>query len=593
MTDDSKSPPPNFFRKVARFVANPTTDWAELSRPAEDSLESEYAKSEIKAMVERKRRNDFVRKREFDMLRKIRREGTSGVEMIGSSNLDSESRATDSAKPDREVKAKIDAIEQQMVGESLRKHAASQSHSPSFYNATTQPASMDEAPSRERFAADTISSEVIEAARASAQPPTHPVVLTSAVSPSSSTPSPAAAKPLSPLNLGTGTDFSDPFALDVSEVVHDPELDEAVIAFANADFDQCEISLSALIASGGRRNDHVETWMVLFDLYRATDQHAKFEPLALDFAQHFGQSAPQWFSLPKLVAQANAQAAAGAASKKAAKAAPAKSASPAPDITVGWACPAVLDEEALSQLRSQVLQMPLPWVLDWSALSSIDPQGCHQLSLILRGWATQTYEMRWIGAQHLLLLLQEAAPVGSRDADPAYWLLRLDVLRLLGRNDQFDEAAIDYCVTYEVSPPSWEPAKCKVTDSDEQSVTSTTAAQLSKVSDVSTTFVESRFNDETAMLEVASLELSGQLVGDIGPTLSGLDESLGKASVLNISCATLIRVDFIAAGDLLNWVLARRGESRIIHFEEANRLVALFFGAMGINEHARVRLRNV
>lgn len=579
MSDDAKTPP-GFLRKVARFVANPTTDWAELSTPPEDGAESEYAKSEIKAMIERKRRNDFVRKREFDMLRKIRRDGVSGGDLVGVSNLDSESRATDSAKPDREVKAKIDAIEQQMVGESLRKHAASQSHTPSFYNATTLPAGMDEAPSRERFDTDTISAEVIDAARSAGAPP-NPIVLTAAVS-----------SPLSPLNASAGTGFSDPFAMDVSEVVHDPELDEAVIAFANADFDQCEKSLSALITSGGRRADHPETWMVLFDLYRATDQHAKFEPLALEFAQNFGQSAPQWFSLPKQVALANAAAA--EAAKRAVAAKPAAAPSPeAQAPAVGWACPATLDEDALAQLRSQILQMPLPWVLDWSALAHIDAQACHQLSLVLRSWAAETYEMRWIGAQHVLNLLQDAAPAGTRDADPAYWLLRLDMLRLLGRSDQFDEVAIDYCVTYEVSPPSWEAARCKVVNSEEQSLTSTTAAQLSKVSDVSTTFVESGFHDEPAMLEVASLELSGQLVGDIGPVLSRLDESLGNATVLNITCAYLIRVDFIAAGDLLNWVLARRGENRIIQLEEANRLVALFFGAMGINEHARVRLRNV
>ena len=41
-------------------------------------------------------------------------------------------------------------------------------------------------------------------------------------------------------------------------------------------------------------------------------------------------------------------------------------------------------------------------------------------------------------------------------------MLRLEVLRLANRPDQFDEAAIDYCVTYEVSPPSWERAKCTV-----------------------------------------------------------------------------------------------------------------------------------
>lgn len=63
--------------------------------------------------------------------------------------------------------------------------------------------------------------------------------------------------------------------------------------------------------------------------------------------------------------------------------------------------------------------------------------------------------------------------------------------------------------------------------------------------------------------------------------------------MVSVSCARLIRVDFIAAGDLLNWVLARRGESRSVHFVDAHRLLALFFGAMGINEHAKVQVRKV
>ena len=37
----------NFLRKVVKFVANPTTDWAELDAPASDHPESGYAKAEI------------------------------------------------------------------------------------------------------------------------------------------------------------------------------------------------------------------------------------------------------------------------------------------------------------------------------------------------------------------------------------------------------------------------------------------------------------------------------------------------------------------------------------------------------------------
>jgi hypothetical protein len=38
-------------------------------------------------------------------------------------------------------------------------------------------------------------------------------------------------------------------------------------------------------------------------------------------------------------------------------------------------------------------------------------------------------------------------------------------------------------------------------------------------------------------------------------------------------------------------VLQRRSENRSVVFLDSHRLVALFFGAMGINEHAKVKVR--
>src|ERR1700712_4313967 len=127
----------SFFRKVVKFVANPSTEWAELGVPSEESRESDFAKGELKAMIERKRRNDFVRKREFDMLRKVRREGLSSEQLAalgGSSRIDdSEGRMEISgAKADTGIKTKIDEIEQQMVGDH---YGGSQRRGPEFYNA--------------------------------------------------------------------------------------------------------------------------------------------------------------------------------------------------------------------------------------------------------------------------------------------------------------------------------------------------------------------------------------------------------------------------------------------------------------------------
>ena len=575
----------SFFRKVVRFVANPATDWADLGTKQDDTRELDLEKSELKAMVERKRRNDFARKREFDMLRKVRREGLSPEQLaaLGSSSRldDSEARQSESAsaRPEGGVKAKIDEIEQQMVGGTF---SPSGRRNTGFFNAPTEPAVLA------RSGLPPPSGGVPLDAQREELPALPPLPDLDIAPVEAQAPVFAAPglPPLAPLSLATAGDtgeFEHRFGVEISEVVHDPDLDEAVIAFANADFSQCEQSLSELTGAGGARAQHAETWLVLFDLYRATGQQQRFETLASDYAHQFGWSAPQWFSLPKLVSDAVADAASADRSS---------ASSAAISGEVGWVCPELLDIDAVARLRSQTLQMPLPWVFDWAALRSIDAEAATQLSSLFRHWAKQQLEMRWMSGENLFAALQDAAPTGVRDADPAFWQARLDALRLDNRADQFDEAAIDYCVTYEVSPPSWERTRCNVRIGGSNLNTHT--PPLSMVSQVSTGFMESGLVDDTVSgTQVASIELSGQLVGDISGTLERLNSQLGKSQVVNVSCARLIRVDFIAAGDLLNWVLIKRGESRMVQFVDAHRLVALFFGAMGINEHAKVQVRKV
>ena len=53
-----------------------------------------------------------------------------------------------------------------------------------------------------------------------------------------------------------------------------------------------------------------------------------------------------------------------------------------------------------------------------------------------------------------------------------------------------------------------------------------------------------------------------------------------------------MRIDFTAAGTLLNWVTARQAEGRQVQFVEVHRLVAAFFTVIGISEHARVGVRH-
>ncbi len=632
----------SFFRKVVRFVANPATDWSEVNARPDD--EQDLERSELKAMVERKRRNDFVRKREFDTLRRLRRDGLSPEQLAalgGSSKVDdSEVRMADnsvSARVDSGVKAKIDEIELQMVGDggrqvrepALRRPEPTPArsvppvaqHPTDFYLAPTEPVSFDPGkavrspgsagaarpdnpalghlpplPAASPPAAPLAWGEGPGGLASEADGPTlrlpsrghdargsgwgAPGGMSGGSSGGSSSPPSGARQPAqggSDLRPGAGlpqadTSFSTSsrFAVEVNEVVHDAELDEAVIAFANADFNQCEHALVALVKPDAARHRHPDTWHVLLDLYRATGQQVKFEALSLDYAHLFGRSSPQWYSLPKRLADATADARPDTRGVKG---------------DVGWISPAQLDVDAVAKLRSVTLQLPLPWVLDWSALERVDVEAAGQLQALFRQWAPQIIDMRWLGSERLLATLQEAAPTGVRDADPAFWMARLEALRLANRPDQFDETAIDYCVTYEVSPPSWEKASCQVRASGAGQHTS--VPPMSIVGEVASRFMESGLSDEAGG-EVTTVDLAGQLAGDISGTLQEIDRKLGNASLVQVSCARLIRVDFIAAGDLLNWVLAKRTEQRSITFVDAHRLVALFFGAMGINEQAKV-----
>jgi ABC-type transporter Mla MlaB component len=354
-----------------------------------------------------------------------------------------------------------------------------------------------------------------------------------------------------------------------------------VIAFAGGDFAGCEKALQALIGPRGERRDHDETWLVLFDLYRAIGQQAKFETVTMEYVERFHRSAPQWFSLPRQLAEATKKPEGGKAMTGG----------------IGWVCPPNLDGEAVSRLDALSMQLPSPWVMDWTALVSVDVEGASRLQKLFVAWSSQPLSMNWIAGDKLFNVLHETAPTGVRDADPVYWMLRLEALRLAHRPDQFDEVAIDYCVTFEVSPPSWENARCKAQlMGNTQNPQNTQTLSLSVVGEATTSFMDTSMLNEDeppAPVQITSVELAGQLSGDLAELLARLTKQVGDSRVVRISCALLMRVDFVAAGDLLNWVAQRHAEGREIVFHETHRLVALMFGAMGINETARVQLRHV
>jgi len=109
----AKEDPKRLFSKVAKFVRNPLKDWSELDDAADTAApETGYSREMLKEMIERRQRNDFVRRREFDMLRKMRRREAAGDrDAAAPVSVDSTSGKNDGRAL---TLKKIDEIEEQM-----------------------------------------------------------------------------------------------------------------------------------------------------------------------------------------------------------------------------------------------------------------------------------------------------------------------------------------------------------------------------------------------------------------------------------------------------------------------------------------------
>ena len=574
--------------KVAKFVRHPTKDWAELDQP-EPEQDSGYSKQSLKEMIERKRQNDFVRRREFDQLRKLRR----NEPIAASDQADRPSSFHSSMASNQDERAttikKIDEIEAQMSKQWWKgKH--DEAATPDVGHKAVDP-SMHSGPKR-----------IVE---------TFPPTQTSELNPDFHQ-NPSAeyestqmgltaheeldqealdAKP-SAWAAGTGLldesvsgfTISKLFSAELSDTQADPDLEEAAIRFANGDDAGAEAGLLAVLqqVNTSRPESADGCAAALFDLYRATGQQASFDRVAIDYAQRFGRSAPAWFSLPELLGHKSAKL-------------PAERPW-APDAPFDWKCPAQLDLKSVQALADGLAQGTALCVLDWSRLDAVSPEAGQALAALFARCCGQPMQMRFRGADMLEQKLRSFTPSGQRQVESFWWALRLDALRILRLQDEFELAALDYCVTFEVSPPPWENALCDC--AVEQGAA--TPAFGGEAMGFEPPGNRRGFTDRTGPVTqplptdaapISVVELSGDVLGDAADALDQLQAGLQGGDRLVISCAHLIRVDFSAAGSILNWVAMRQAEGCQVQFREVPRLVAAFFNVIGINEHARVVVR--
>jgi len=329
-------------------------------------------------------------------------------------------------------------------------------------------------------------------------------------------------------------------------------IEETAILFANGLIEPAEAGLRAAIESDALGDAAQRGWLMLFELLQQRNDKAAFESLTIEYVLRFESSPPAWIEYKD---EAPARAPAG----------PAKPAGAALIVL-----PEAIDAgvvKHLEQLKQQSL-VHQSITVDMSNVRMVDMVGAELLLRVIHAFKRASHDLTVVGADLLITPLRAAVEAGRRDSGDAVWMLLLEVFRLLNRQHDFEETGIQYCITYEVSPPSWEPAP----------------------SNLKTREAQPRAPQAVEAV-VEGLQWRGTLRGEGDPHFGRLIAQARIDKQIVVDCTYLRRVEFATATAMLSMLTKIRQAGAAVEFRNVNYLIAALFSLLGIDAVAQIQLR--
>lgn len=340
-------------------------------------------------------------------------------------------------------------------------------------------------------------------------------------------------------------------------------VDESAILFANGQEIAAEQVLRAGIASDDLGHATQNAWLMLLEIFNQRGDRNEFEQMSGQYAHKFGSSAPTWIDYMAAsevrppAAQAPALVVPGAAGGP-----------PSVRLPVSVDANVIKTLEQLKTLAATHASLRL----DASGTRSVDLVGAELLLRVVSAFKRASHELVIVGAEQLINPLRAVIEPGRRDASDAGWMLLLEILRLLGRQHEFEETGIQYCITFEVSPPQWEPPPPNLKASP--AVASAPVA-------------------EPAGAPVADgpLNWRGVIENEGEPWFGRMAAEARQNKELRVDATQLRRMAFSAASALLTLVMKLQQGGATVEFRNINPLVGALFQLLGITAVASVHLR--
>ena len=319
--------------------------------------------------------------------------------------------------------------------------------------------------------------------------------------------------------------------------------EEAAVLYANCNAREAEALLEAAVGDPGVAAGE-GLWMMLLDLYQLTGQRERFESRVLDYATRFERSPPPWVNL--------------------ASTAPRRKSEVVPLINLGGSLSAAAENQfqqlTLIGQRSGALR------IDMKRLKSVDDIGCKMLLDLVRQFALDRVKLLLLNAGQLATLLEKQIESGRAEGRER-WLALLEALQHAGDEQRFEDVALEYAITFEESPPSWENKAAAVAVA------------------VASSAGEERESDGGAVLE-------GERTSANSDSIRNLVALASDSKVIEVECGQLRRLDFVSAGMLFNVLASLQTQGKTVSLRNVNAMVAALLRVMGIDQVATVTLRH-
>jgi anti-anti-sigma regulatory factor len=295
-----------------------------------------------------------------------------------------------------------------------------------------------------------------------------------------------------------------------------PSLENAALMFAHGNPAAATAALTHALDTQERKLPLV--WMCLFDLLARSGDRALFDDLALKFVVQFERSAPAW---DELVGTREPSARPGAAPQK----------------------------KARSLFRGALSDPAYPALAALMDNAKQKVQPAQRIEIEINDLDTVTDDCGTLFAGALATLRRKGVFVAFRGLDGAIhrlsvplaagdkhhkgqWYLVLELLQWSGYSDKFEDRAVDFAVTFELSPPSWEPLSAQ-----QRSIVVDAAKADSATADIAA-------NDHIRWM--------GELKGPADPCLKTVAVDVITTNPVVVDMKQVQRVDFICGGAIAN-----------------------------------------